>query len=517
MRSPSVRRVFVREISLLLGATGVVYACSGTAEVSKRRESDTGGTAGDGSGGSANSSAAANGGSGNVINPTKGGSGGKGNAMGGTSGSSARGGSSGGDEEGGYGDVPSFGGFPDVTFDYEPDKGGQGGACATESGQAELVKRPMDVIISIDNSKSMQGEIQAVQARINSDFATIIGNSGIDYRVIMVSRYGNVYTENYDMGSAAESAFSICIGGPLSSLTCPANGAAATPPVANSARFYHHSTDISSHNMWCALLDSYDTTDPISTHGRAGWVPVAPNGWKQFLRPEAYKVFIGITDDRPSASECPGLTDDLAGATAFDTALRALDPVEFQTGGGERNYTWYSIVGMHADKTVNNAVLSPTDPVGMQCCRASGTPQNNCQGTTGAQLADSAYPGIGYQELSRLTGGLRYPSCYNDNFDDIFNKIAEGVIEGAKASCVYDVPDPAHGIVDVNQTKVSYKPGSGDQVPLDRRSSESACASNEGFYYSSDFKQINLCPATCTVVQADPAAKVAIDFGCLGS
>jgi hypothetical protein len=517
MRSHSVRRVFVREVSLLLTATGVVYACSGTADVSTRRESNTGGTAGDGSGGSANSSAAGNGGSGNVINPGKGGSGGKGNAAGGTGGSSARGGSSGGDEEGGFGDAPSFGGFPDVTFDYEPDKGGQGGACATETGQATLVKRPMDVIISIDNSKSMQGEIQAVQARINSDFATIIGGSGIDYRVIMVSRYGNVFIENYDKGSAAESAFSICIGGPLSSLTCPDNSAAATAPVANSARFYHHSTDISSHNMWCALLDSYDTTDPISTHGRAGWVPVAPSGWKQFLRPEAYKVFIGITNDRPSASECAGLTDDLAGATAFDTALRALDPVEFQTGAGERNYTWYSIVGMHADKAVNNAVLSPTDPVGTQCCRAAGTPQANCQGTTGSAFADSAYPGVGYQQLSIMTGGLRYPSCYNDDFNDIFKKIAEGVIEGAKTSCVYDVPDPAHGIVDVDQTKVSYQPGSGAQVPLLRRSSESACASNAGFYYSSDFKQINLCPATCTVIQADPQAKVAIDFGCLGS
>jgi len=518
MRSHSVRRVFVREISLLLGATGVVYACSGTADVSTRREQSTGGTAGGNSGGSGNSSAAGNGGTGNVINPTKGGSGGTSGGKGGTSGSSARGGTSGSSDDGGFGDVPSFGGFPDVTFDYEPDKGGQGGACATETGQATLVKRPMDVIISIDNSESMTGEIQAVQARINGDFATIIGNSGIDYRVIMVSRYGNVFAHNYDGGTASDSAYSICIGAPLSSLSCPASSGAVTPAVANTPpRFYHHSTDISSHNMWCRLLDSYDTTDPISTHGRAGWVAVAPNGWKQFVRPEAYKVFIGITDDRPSASECAGLTDDLAGATAFDTALRALDPAEFQTTSGDRNYTWYSIVGMHADKAVNNAVLSPTDPVGTQCCRASGTPQTNCQGTTGTQLADSAFPGVGYQELSIMTGGLRYPSCYNDNFNDIFQKIAEGVIEGAKASCVYDVPDPAHGVVDVNQTKVSYKPGSGAEVPLVRRSSESACAANEGFYYSDDEKQINLCPATCTVVQGDPAAKVAIDFGCLGS
>ena len=289
--------------------------------------------------------------------------------------------------------------------------------------------------------------------------------------------------------------------------------------IANSTRFFHHSTDVSSHNMWCALLDSFDTSDPISAHGRAGWVPVAPEGWRKFLRADAYKVFIGITDDRPDPGECPGLTNNLAGAQAFDTALRALESTpgqrDFENATGDRNYTWYSIVGMHADKA--NAVLKPTDPVNTQCCTAAGNADNTCQGTFGNAFADSAYPGEGYQELSIMTGGLRYPSCYNDNFDDIFNAIAEGVIEGAKASCVYDVPEPEHGIVDVNQTRVSYKPGTGGEVPLPRRASESACASDAGFYYSDGDQKINLCPATCTTVQADPQAKVAIDFGCLGS
>jgi len=54
-------------------------------------------------------------------------------------------------------------------------------------------------------------------------------------------------------------------------------------------------------------------------------------------------------------------------------------------------------------------------------------------------------------------------------------------------------------------------------APWRRTSKDESCAANEGFYYSDDEKQINLCPATCTVVQGDPAAKVAIDFGCLGS
>ena len=120
MRSFTVRRALVRELPLVAVLSGVVYACSGTANVSMPRDGvGTGGSAADGSGGTGNTSAAGAGGSGNAINL-----GGKSSGKGGsaTGGSTAQGGSSAaGDEQGGFGDEPSFGGFPDVTFDYEPD------------------------------------------------------------------------------------------------------------------------------------------------------------------------------------------------------------------------------------------------------------------------------------------------------------------------------------------------------------------------------------------------------------
>jgi hypothetical protein len=506
-----------------LGAAllGAAYACSGTANVTTRPGgiAAAANEAGDGneSGGTGGRNAGGTGGSINLGGKSGGGKGGKG-------GSAANGGSSAeaGNGEGGFADDTGFGGLPDVTFEYEPNMGGQGGACESVTGEATLRKRPMDVIVSIDNSASMAGEIIEVQARINDNFAQILEASEIDYRVILVSRYGNVFDSNYDGGDASDSAYSVCIGNttgnPLSTLDCPTAEADTTPTLANNpGTFYHHSTDIGSHNMWCQLLDSYDTSDPISSNGRAGWTPVAPNGWKDFVRADAYKVFIAITDDEPTATgslSCPGATSNLAGATAFDMALRALDPAQFQTATGERNYVWYSIVGMHG--TVDVPLL-PTDPVGTQCCRANGNPQTNCQGTTGSQFSDSAFPGVGYQELSIMTGGLRYPSCYTASFDSIFNKIAEGVIEGASVSCVYDVPTPDSGIVDFDQTKVSYLPSAAAAVPLSRFGSDVECASSEGFYFSPDNTKINLCPATCTTVQADIGAKVAIDFGCLGS
>lgn len=510
-------------------AVSVIYACSGTADVTSKTPPNavTGGTAGNSaSGGTGGSSTGgtANHGSGGTIN-----------VSGGTTGSAARGGSSGkgsganagssqgGENEGGFGEDFSAAGLPDINFTYDPPMGGQGGACASETGEATLRKRPMDVIVAIDNSESMAGEIQQVQARINGDFAAILDASQIDYRVILVSRYGNVFVQNYDGGGASDSAYAICIGAPLSTLTCPASSTDTTPALANNPnKFYQHSTDIGSNDLWCRLLDAYTHTDPYPNR-RTNFTPVAPDGWSAFVRPNAYKVFVAITDDSPTRNATTGCSsllsgnDEQAWAQQFDSALRAKDPAQFETASGDRNYVWYSIVGFAGNAVTNPTPLTPSDPVETRCCKGDGTVQTTCQGTTGQRLQDSSEPGLGYQYLSILTGGLRYPSCYNSNFNDIFNKIAEGVIEGAQASCEYDVPKPTHGLVDFDQTRVSYQSGTGASVPLTRHTSESDCGANDGFYYSSDFSKLELCPTTCTAVEGDPSVKVAIDFGCLGS
>jgi hypothetical protein len=522
---------------------GTAYACSGTPEIAVPpggANGGAGGKGGDGSGGTLGGKSGITGGSGGTIGTTggaagkSGNSGGKGGNVGGTGGTSS------GGDAGDFGSG-AFGGFPDIDFDYDAGMMGQGGACDRVTDKGTLVKRPMDIIVSIDNSLTMQGEIQAVQARINTDFASIIAASGIDYRVIMVSRYGNVHDQNYDGGQASDSAYAVCIGSPLSTLSCPATAQATTPLVAhNPPRFYHHSTDIGSNNVWCRLLDSYDVTDPYpadprSTGDQNGtpWVPISPTGWGAYLRPEAFKVFIGITDDSPSGSGgggCPDMrdtdldgTNDQAGANNFDTVLRNLAPAQFGAVGGDRNYRWYSIIGMAGDGTTSPAPLQPgDDTMPTQCCtydRANDTASaENCRGNN-APADNGAGNGLGYQYLSRLTGGLRYPSCYNDDFDVMFNAIAQGVIEGSRASCEYDVPTPDNGIVDFDQTVVSYLPAGNAAAGIDlqRVASDAACGSAPAFYFSQDFTKIFLCPNTCVTVQADDMAEVAIDFGCLGS
>jgi hypothetical protein len=254
---------------------------------------------------------------------------------------------------------------------------------------------------------------------------------------------------------------------------------------------------------------------------------VAPNGWQAFVRENAFKVFVGITDDRPrtnndgtdqrcrnsagGVNDPGGLADTLAGAETFDRAIRQLAPTQFGAydagdPAANRNFVWYSIVGMAEKPAPDETVpYEPSEPLVEDRC------------TNGGGNNDGVAPGIGYQELSRMTGGLRYSNCLNDDFDAIFNAIAEGVIEGARASCEYDVPVPTGGIIDVDQTQVAYIPGSGATVNLPRSASEAECDAGGGFYFNAGLDTIFLCPATCSVVQEDLDARVSIDFGCLGS
>jgi hypothetical protein len=172
---------------------------------------------------------------------------------------------------------------------------------------------------------------------------------------------------------------------------------------------------------------------------------------------------------------------------------------------------------MAGNAMTNPTPLPPADPVVNNCCTASGGVDTTCNGDSGPD-GDGADPGQGYQYLSIMTGGLRYPSCYNNNFDAIFNAIAQGVIEGSRASCEYDIPTNTNGIIDLNQTVVRYRAGGiGAGTPLGRVGLQGDCDASGGYYVNPERTKIFLCPATCTTVQADPMARISIDFGCLGS
>lgn len=398
--------------------------------------------------------------------------------------------------------------IPEVSFVYDPPDT-EVATCTEVSEQATSVLRPIDIVFIIDNSSSMAGEIQQVQDRINEDFADVIGASGIDYRVIMFSRYGLVGTPVHGSENP------ICIGGELGGTTACADPQ-NTQAGHNPPRFYHYSADVESWDPWCKLLAGFDSSDELE-NGETNvnqrpfdWTPIAPNGWSEFLRQEAFKVFVMISDDSPNCQDYGYNFNDGANgpnavaqgeqtAADFDEELLALSPEQFGTAE-QRNYVWHSIVGMIEYSNPTEA-WPPTDPIQTEICPGG-----------------AVTPGTGHQALSIMTGGLRYPSCRNDDFYAIFNAIAVGIIEKAAVSCEFDVPPPEQGVVDPKEVKVEYTPGGeGPLQTYEQVPSAADCGSGQGFYFDPSPTRIVLCPETCTLVQADEAAQVSINLGCLGS
>ena len=369
-----------------------------------------------------------------------------GGGLGGTGGANGTGGGSSG-TGGGSGGTGSSGGM------------GGGEACATVTSMANLDKRPVDVIMVIDNSCSMTEEIIAVESNVNTNFANIIASSGLDYRIILISKHGS-----------AANGQSVCIGGPLSgNTTC-------TPPPTrptDGPRFFHYSTEISSTDSLRKIISTYNT---------AGVDGTGPTGWSGWLRDGAYRTFIEITDDNENR-----LT-----AAQFEQQLTALVPARFGTVQN-RNYTFHSIVGVAAKANPADA-YQPTEAV------------------VNSKCSTAVNPGMTYQDLSRATNGLRFQMCQPNLYGTVFQAVAQGVIASAQVACDFAVPTPPAGFTLNNRIYVAYTPGAGG-APTEflQVSNAAACAANS-FYVQTG--RVIFCPQTCASVRMDSMAQVAVRFSC---
>jgi hypothetical protein len=340
-------------------------------------------------------------------------------------------------------------------------------SCLSVKAEATLTKKPVDIIFVVDNSGSMADEALAVNTNINKNFATVIGASGLDYRVIMVARHGA-----YNGASSK----AICVTAPLST------NATCTPvppqPGNNPPKFFHYSRQIESNDSFLRLINTYNGNEPDDFR-------LAPMGWSMWLRPEAYKVFIGITDDESGMNE-----------STWETNLFSKVPKMFGDAA-KRNYVWHSIVGMKENNPPTKP-WGPMDPEQTVVCTKGG-------GAVG--------PGRVYQRLSILTGGLRFPICEHASFDAVFTEIAKGVITGAQVACDFPIPEPPLGqTVDLGSVIVDYTPmGTGTPQQYKQVGNPGLCAPRS--FYIKDGR-IYLCPDACNEVQQDSTAKLQILFDC---
>lgn len=300
-------------------------------------------------------------------------------------------------------------------------------SCAGEEVNADFVTLPSDIIWVVDQSGSMNQETQYVQQQINA-FASAIETSGIDFHVVMIARKAG--------GNA------ICVPAPLGGTACGDN-----------TRF--------------KLVNQYVD----SRNGPAVAVSQYPN-YSSFLRPEAMKHFIFVTDDDSSQT-----------AATFTNALAAVMPT-----GMFANYKVHGIYGRSA--------------TGGKCSGAFGS---------------AVRAGDIYTTLINDTGGAGGVICDND-WTNVFTQIQTAVVTGSQVSCEINVPEASGGgSIDPNQVNVKYLMGGvGPGTTLPQVTSEAACGANGGWYYDAPSAptKILLCPQTCTSVQADVTASVKIELGC---
>src|SRR5690606_10159154 len=264
-------------------------------------------------------------------------------------------------------------------------------------------------------------ELAATERNINENFAAILEESEIDYRMIVLTLH-----RRFPRTGFGQSATMLCVTRPLSNL----DDCTTADEPRFSDHFFHYSTRIESDDSFDVLIDTYEP--PFVGEEREDEFGNAPRGWSEWLRPGVKKVFLELTDDN----------EDMP-AAQFVQALTELAPEHFGADPAQPDFVFHSIVGVAA-KTPATEPYAPADPVQTETCSRTGSTV-----TTAGET---------YQELSRLTGGLRFPICVSSLYDVVFREIAGRVIQQSDVACDFPLPEPPPGrTLDLDRVSISIE------------------------------------------------------------
>lgn len=349
-------------------------------------------------------------------------------------------------------------------------------ACVDVPAPVEVTLESVDIVLLLDNSNSMADELEAVERSINTDFAQVLSSSEVDYRVILLSRHRRLARTR-----SLQSTF-VCVESPLSAL--PSCQALERTEPGFSNRFFHYSLRLGSKD---SLSVAVDTFQPPFQLGRDEFGK-APSGWSGWLRPGARPVFVAMTDD-----------DSEMSAESFVAELAELSPERFGTLA-EPKFIFHSIVGID-QKADPVAAYQPEEPL----------IEATCVSETGSNRVENSGPT--YQELSRMSGGLRFPLCEFEHFDVVFRRIAQSVVQSRSVACEFPVPEPpANQVLDLGALSISATLGDSEEVLTMQQVAAAGACRPGAFFLEADMVQ--LCPAACEQIRQNPEASVSVLFGC---
>jgi len=279
-------------------------------------------------------------------------------------------------------------------------------ACATASAPAIVERRPVDIILVVDNSGSMAPAIAQVRAGINT-FADELFASGLDYRLILLTLRGAP-------SSGPTGPHRLCVDPPLAGADC-----------GDGERFFHIDVNIGSTKPIEQLLGTLGQRAGYGASDSDGSEP-----WEHLLRPEATKTIVVVTDDNartcdrrgPSSRVCdvgdPPLTvtsleDFPGGGNPFSSLTIGPGLLTASYGSLFEGYTFNAIYGWGSE----------TDP-DVECTYAGG-------GSVEA-------PGHTYTTLVQRTAGVRARICDGLSFlgielSETNNEANAEVISGANS------------------------------------------------------------------------------------
>jgi hypothetical protein len=239
-------------------------------------------------------------------------------------------------------------------------------AVAPSAAPCEGFERvPIDVVFIVDNSGSMAVEVAAFEQALPA-FVERLDGDDVDFRIILLSRH-----RRDDPDVSAEASTSVCISAPVAGLdACPSDRPVPGP------RFFQYSVKIDATDSLIHLLQTFSRPDPFG---------LTRIGWSEWLRAGSRPVFIEISD-----------ADSELAASELTSALSAAAPERFGADPAAPTFVFHSVVGVR-QRALGLDIYGPGEPIVPGVCDGEGSNPDNA--------------GEVYQELSRLTGGLRLSIC----------------------------------------------------------------------------------------------------------
>ena len=324
----------------------------------------------------------------------------------------------------------------------------------TEEAQGGL--GPADVIFVIDNSPSLEDEIEQIRVKMN-EFSQTIWSNNINLRVVLVSCLPG---DCPSPGGGGGDSWGICIDPPLGSEEgCePIDTDGNVTDDSNPPSYTHIDIRVPSVKVLEWFLEYYSHFEDV-------------------LRPDITKHIVIMSDD----------TDETT-AEAFNNAVLELGPLM-------EGYIFHGIFAYYSKEDA--CEMDPVHP----CC----------------EFAAPGGEGGPYKDLVDMTGGVSGDLCSQD-FTEVFEQLTGSVIDNVTLSCEWEIPDPPDGMtLDPGLVNVVYDDGQGESTLIGMVTNPDQCEDVEhGWYYDNAFNptMIYVCPQTCDWIQGANNSSILIEFGC---